>query len=508
MSRKLHSKVTTEVDGAARGRRIGALFDLDRTLLHGFSATSFMRERLTSGSISAKEAMMTLVAAKNYLKGDKSFSKMVATTTKALKGVPEQTFIDLGQAIYEKHLSALIYPEARALVKAHQAKGHTLAIISSATPYQIEPVARELGIEHVFCTRFEVVDGLFTGEVIRPTCWGEGKSLAAKILAEEHHLALDQSFFYSDSCEDLPLLDLVGKPRPLNPDEKLENIAAERNWPIQHFGPPAKVGVKQALRNGLVFAGLVPSAALGLSVGMLTGSTRRGADTASRTWCDIACAAIGINVRVLGREHLWSQRPAVFIYNHQSTADSMIVPKVLEHDFVGVAKKEIANAPIYGHFVKAMGTVLIDRSDSKLARAGLEPAFEALRNGLSIVIAPEGTRSGSTTLGQFRKGAFHIAMQAGVPIVPFVVHNAIDVAPRGAKLFRPATVEVEVLPPISTDDWTAETLDERVHEIRNLFLERLGDSPEPAAAKPPAGKPAADTNKRPAKRRKARTPPA
>lgn len=190
-------------------------------------------------------------------------------------------------------------------------------------------------------------------------------------------------------------------------------------------------------------------------------------------------------MRVQGREHLWSHRPAVFIYNHQSTADSMIVPKVLEHDFVGVAKKEMGDTPIYGQFVKALGTVLIDRSDSKQARADLEPAFEALRNGLSIVIAPEGSRSGSTKLGAFRKGAFHIAMQAGVPIVPFVVHNAVDVAPSGAKLFRPATVEVEVLPPIATDDWTLETLNDRVEEVRNLFLHKLGESAEPAPTKQP-----------------------
>ena len=496
----VNKNVTREVDKSPRGARIGAFFDLDKTLIDNFSAAAFMQGRFKSGDMTAKEKLSNVAAFFNYIRGEREFSGMVATTTRALKGLPEHQFDQLGEEIFRKHLADTIYPEARALVKAHQDRGHTVAIISSATPYQIEPVAAELGIEHVLCTRFEVEDGVFTGKVIRPTCWGEGKATAARGLAEEHKLDLARSYFYTDSHEDLPLLELVGKPRPLNPNQELAALAGQRDWPVQRFDAGAKQGIRQVVRNAAVFAGLLPSALVGLQVKYLSGSTRQGANSAINTWVELACAAIGIDVRVRGREHVWSQRPAVFIYNHQCSADSIIVPKVLERDFVGVAKKEAAEAPLYGSFMKAVGTVLIDRSDSAQAKADLEPAMKALREGQSIVIAPEGTRSNSTQLGAFKKGAFHIAMQAGVPIVPFVVHNAIDIAPPGAKVYRAATVEVEVLPPISTDGWTAANLESNIGKVRSLFLERLGQE-DAAPEKAPRKARARKARKKPTRRK-------
>src|SRR3546814_9672242 len=117
---------------------------------------------------------------------------------------------------------------------AHQAKGHRVAIISSATIYQIEPTARDLGITDIKCSSYEIEDGVFTGEIIRPLCFGEGKVLAAEELAAEYGLDLDNSFFYSDSDDDLELLERVGKPRPLNPNLKLKGIADERNRSEEH----------------------------------------------------------------------------------------------------------------------------------------------------------------------------------------------------------------------------------------------------------------------------------
>ena len=473
-AKDIYAHVTREVDNSEAGSHIAAFFDLDRTLLTGFSANAFMKGRIKSGEMSRQELLASVAAFVNYMLGDREFSNMVATSTKALKDIPEHSFDELSEEIYEKHLASSVYPEARELVKAHQRKGHTLVIVSSATPYQIKPLARELGIKHVLCTRFEVKDGLFTGNVLRPTCWGQGKAHYASLLAEQEALEFDKSYFYTDSMEDLPLLELVGKPRPLNPDHKLAAHAADHNWPVQHFSQNAKPDYKQVLRNGLVYVGLVPSALVAMPVKLLTGSNRKAANAAVSTWVELACAAIGVEVRVKGKEHVWSHRPAVFIYNHQTSADTMVVPKVLERDYVGVAKKEVGEAPIFGKFAKAIGTVFIDRTDSTQLKEELKPALEALQDGISLVIAPEGTRSNSEKLGPFKKGAFHIAMQAGVPIVPFVVHNAIDIAPKGAKVYRSATVDVDVLPPIVTDDWKVEDLDRHVAEVRDLFLECLG----------------------------------
>lgn len=120
------------------------------------------------------------------------------------------------------------------------------------------------------------------------------------------------------------------------------------------------------------------------------------------------------------------------------------------------------------------GTVLIDRENAKSAREAMEPLVDVMRKeGRSVCIAPEGTRSTSTNLGRFKKGAFHLALQAQVPIVPIVIHNALDVAPRGQYVLKPATVKITVLPAVDTSDWTVETIDEHVHQVRDLFLEEL-----------------------------------
>ena len=100
--------------------------------------------------------------------------------------------------------------------------------------------------------------------------------------------------------------------------------------------------------------------------------------------------------------------------------------------------------------------------------------MQSLREGVSLAIAPEGTRSLTPRLGRFKKGAFHIAMQAGVPIVPIVFLNVLDALPKDALVVRPSTVEAVVLPPVSTSKWTVRTLDKRIDAIRAQYLEVLG----------------------------------
>ena len=119
------------------------------------------------------------------------------------------------------------------------------------------------------------------------------------------------------------------------------------------------------------------------------------------------------------------------------------------------------------------GTVFIDRFDRQRAIAALRPAIAALRAGTSLVIAPEGTRSPTPRVGPFKKGAFHIAMGAGVPIVPIVFRNTLDALPKHGLVIRPATIEVVVHPPVPTDGWQAETLDRQIADVRALFVRAL-----------------------------------
>jgi putative phosphoserine phosphatase/1-acylglycerol-3-phosphate O-acyltransferase len=176
---------------------------------------------------------------------------------------------------------------------------------------------------------------------------------------------------------------------------------------------------------------------------------------------------------VQGEQFLWSDRPAVFIFNHQSAVETLLLCKLLRRDFVGIAKKELQRSPLFGPLFAAGGTIFIDRFNHDQAVHALEPAIEALRRGISVVIAPEGTRSPTPRLGRFKKGAFHLAMAAKRPIVPIVFRNTLDVLPKHGAILRPATVEVVVHEPIATTQWTRRTLDRHIGTVHALFEETL-----------------------------------
>ena len=193
-------------------------------------------------------------------------------------------------------------------------------------------------------------------------------------------------------------------------------------------------------------------------------------------WGDLAASAAGIDLRVEGQEHLWSHRPAVFIFNHQSGLELVLLLKLLRRDFTGIAKQEIRHNPIFGPLFQAAGAVFIDRSDTAKAIEALGPALEALRHGRSLIIAPEGTRSTTTAVGPFKKGAFHLAMDAGVPVVPVVFRNVLDALPKGALVVRPAVVEAVVLPPVDTSHWTHDTLEHEISKVRDSYIAILEGS--------------------------------
>ncbi|MHA7817927.1 MAG: HAD-IB family hydrolase [Pseudohaliea sp.] len=473
------------IEAAPRGPQVCALFDFDGTIISGYSATVFLREQIRSGQLSAREVLEVFTAMAQFGLGNLGFSALMAATGQLLRGLDEASYRAVGEDLYRKQIARLVYPEARRLIAAHRARGHTVAIISSATPYQVEPAAADLDIDEVMCTRLEVEDGHFTGAVERPTCFGQGKVDAAEHLAARIGADLDHGFFYSDSTDDIQLLERVGHPVALNPSSKLRALAHDRDWPSANFGSRGRPTMAQFLRSIAATVSLVPSFAAGLPIYALTGSRRDALNFSLSLFADAASALINLDLAVKGEEHLWARRPAVFVFNHQSKADVVIMARLLRQDIAGVGKQEIRRMPVIGKVLELGGVVMIDRKNAASAIEAMAPLVDAMRReGKSVVLAPEGTRTISPRLGPFKKGAFHLAMQAGVPIVPIVIHNAGDVAPKGDFVFRPATVDVEVLPPVDTADWQAETIDEHVREVRNLFLRTLGQPEEPAPSRP------------------------
>jgi putative phosphoserine phosphatase/1-acylglycerol-3-phosphate O-acyltransferase len=469
-----HQDVIAEILELPDGPQIGAFFDFDGTLISGYSAIAFIQEQITRGNLSVRELVELVSAMGSFGMGNMGFSAMMIATTQFMRGVREDSYINFGEELFRSHIAKLIYPESRALVQAHLDKGHTVAIISSATPYQVEPAARDLGIDNVVCTRLEVEKGSFTGAIVRPVCFGPGKVTAAESLAEEFGADLDESFFYSDSDDDIELLERVGNPRPLNPNSRLLAIAERRGWPIRRFGSRGYTHVSDWIRSLMLPASLVGSYLAGLPIWALTGSKREAVNFSVSVFADTASALIGLNLKIKGEQHLWSHRPAVFIFNHQSNVDLVIMARLMRRDISGVGKRELRDMPIIGRVLEASGVVLIDRSNTAAAIESMAPLVDAMRvEGKSVCLSPEGTRAVTPKLAEFKKGAFHLAMQAGVPIVPIVIQNSGDVQPKGDMLYHPGTVNVEVLPPVETSAWSVETINEHVAEVRGMYLRAL-----------------------------------
>jgi putative phosphoserine phosphatase / 1-acylglycerol-3-phosphate O-acyltransferase len=217
---------------------------------------------------------------------------------------------------------------------------------------------------------------------------------------------------------------------------------------------------------------------VGLGVGLIRGNRRLGSDLALSLGFPSFLAMAGVRMNVVGAHNLWAKRPAVFVMNHQSGLDAMIVGALLRQGFTGLGKKEAQLSPATFLLGMAMDAVFVDRADSTKGRAAQEKLVQRLRSGVSVFIAPEGTRSPTAQLGPFHTGAFHVARNAGAPIVPIVLRNAYDLMPGKSKLIHPGVVDVAVLDPIPTDGWTRESVREDMAVVRKQFVDTLENWPK------------------------------
>ncbi len=203
-------------------------FDLDRTLISGYSITALALEALWSGYLSPRQVLTHAGIFLGYGLGRVDYHDLLTSTVQALIGLPEEEMIELGQNAFDNRLATLIFEEARILIDVHKEKGHEVVMMTSATRYQAEPVAHDLGIDNLCCTELEIVAGRLSG--IAQLCYGESKRIAAVRYAFDRQVALDNAFFYSDSCEDLPLLEAVGRPVAANAKSTLAKVAEAKGW--------------------------------------------------------------------------------------------------------------------------------------------------------------------------------------------------------------------------------------------------------------------------------------
>jgi putative phosphoserine phosphatase / 1-acylglycerol-3-phosphate O-acyltransferase len=465
-----------EVDASPPGPGIGAFFDLDGTLVAGFTVAAITKNRLRRGDVGPAEFLHMMQLAVEYRLGRGQVENMIEGAVRSAQGQLADDVEEAGERVFAQSIADLIYPEMRELVRAHQRRGHTVVLSSSALTMQAGPVARYLGIEHVVCNRFVVDEaGMLTGELEQPVVWGPTKATSVQRFAAEHDLTLASSYFYADGDEDLALMHLVGHPRPVNPGPELTRVAGRRGWPVLRFRSRGDGGPVGRLRSLAAIGSLGPLAAGALGIGLLARNRRTGVNFLTRFWPETVLTLAGVKLNVTGAEHLIAPRPAVFLFNHRNNFDVFMVAALVKDNWTGIAKKELETNPLVGPLGKLMDAAFIDRADTASAVAGLAPIEEAARKGLSIVVAPEGTRLDTQTVGPFKKGAFRVAMATGLPIVPIVIRNSDSVAGRNSATLHPGTVDIAVLPPVSVQEWTVQELPERIEQVRSAYVGLLAD---------------------------------
>lgn len=468
------TRLVRDVHTAQQGPDVVAIFDYDGTVIDGYSALEVYRDRILHRDIGFRELVRTGArAAQMGLLGSDVHGLMNGAVA-GLAGRRHDDLREWGSRLFRERFAAMIFPGIRRLVEAHRRAGHHLVMATSATEYQARDVAEDLGFDALVCTFPEVRDDALTGRLAAPPLWGPAKARAIGEYLRRRGADAGASYAYSNGAEDVPLLEEVGNPVALNPDDGLRGVARSRGWATADLAPPKRgVSPIPVARTAAALGALVGAAGVGLGAAVAADDRRTVANLVATVAPDLALTLAGVRVRVRGAEKADAARPAVFVFNHQSSLDLLVLGAVLRTDVTGIAKKEAARDPRFAAVGALFDVAYVDRSGGRAARDGLRPAVDKLRSGISIAIAPEGTRSPTPQLGPFKKGAFHLARQAGVPIVPIVIHGAGDLMWRNSLVAHAGTVDVEVLDPVPADTWTTANLDDAVAEVRESFVAAL-----------------------------------
>jgi len=215
---------------------IGAFFDFDETLLDTESSRlgfKFLWERrLISVGFLAKVMIANFFYKRHWM----SDETIAAIMLKFYYKKQLEEFQQGAGAFYQDHLKPRLAPNILKRVEYHHREGHILVLISGSIRYLLEPVAEDLGFDHLLCTDLEVgSDGLLTGKAKGPLCLDSTKRVLAEKLAGEAHIDLASSYAYGNHQSDLPLLESVGHPYVVEPTTPLRNVARKKHWPVLNY---------------------------------------------------------------------------------------------------------------------------------------------------------------------------------------------------------------------------------------------------------------------------------
>jgi len=212
-----------------------AFFDMDHTITWENSGLSFIRYARKKGLISTSYLVKSIYKIILYRLSLLNIDDWYEKNMEFLSGIRLEDMEDFCDIWFSETLEKAIYREAHDLINEHRDQGRRVVIISNSPSFFVRPMASSLAVSDIVCTQVEVSEGVLTGRLIKPLCYGEGKKLYARKWAEANGVDLSSSYFYTDSYFDMALMKVVGHPYATNPDMRLRKAAAEYHWPVLDF---------------------------------------------------------------------------------------------------------------------------------------------------------------------------------------------------------------------------------------------------------------------------------
>lgn len=430
-----------------------AIFDLDRTLLSGASGPIISRALKTVGLMADRSipGEDLLFRAFNMVGENRPSMMLTRQAVKFANGWSRTDAQEAGR-LAAAELLAGVQPYAHVLIDEHRAAGRQVAI-ATTTPFDmVKPLADLLGVDAVIATRYGEKDGVYDGTFDGPFVWGRGKLDAVRSWAEDNDIDLRDSYAYSDSYYDAPLLGEVGHPVVVNPDPRMRLLAIARRWPTIHLDVPP--GVPK-------LAGIEPQKAI-----MPFARPEL-----------VLYAKLDID----GTDNIPEHGPAIICGNHRSYYDPLAMGFTMARRgrpvrFLG--KKEVFDAPIVGDVARAMGGIRVERGTG--SDEPLKEAAAALEAGELVAIMPEGTIPRGLAFFdpelKGRWGAARLAAMSGAPVIPVGLWGTEKVWPRNAKVpnlwnvTSPPAVRIRVGEPV---ELTREDADEDTRRIMAAISDLL-----------------------------------
>jgi putative phosphoserine phosphatase / 1-acylglycerol-3-phosphate O-acyltransferase len=392
--------------------RAAAIFDLDRTLIGGASGPVFARHLGVAGVHQRSVPGADAIAAAFRILGETAITAPTARlAARATAGWSvEAVAAAAGDAADE--LGGMVQPYAPGVIDEHRQAGRVLVMATTSPAPLVTPFAERLGFDAVVATEWASADGAFTGDIDGPLAWGRGKLEAVQAWADAAGVDLADSYAYSDSFYDAPLLEAVAHPVAVNADVRLAALARLRGWHLRHFDLPDGV-LKIAGRELQEWLRPLQRPEL----------------------------LANVHIDLEGIERIPATGPVIAVFNHRSYFDASVVGAVLGRtgrSFRFLGKKEVFDAPIIGFLSKMAGGIRVDRGTG--SAEPLEHAIRALQAGEAVAMAPEGTIPRGPAFFEpvlkGRWGAARLAQASGAPVVPVGLWGTEVVWPRNRRLPR------------------------------------------------------------------------